>query len=106
MQALLPDPGGKIGDPGDAPQSLKLAIGDRRDAARVVAPILEAAQAFDQDRQDVAPRRRADDPAHRYFFPAGFLRGGVQRASDTCLARATVSCPGGVSLLMVEPAPM
>ena len=25
---------------------------------------------------------------------------------ETCRARATVSCPAGVSLLMVEPAPM
>ena len=32
--------------------------------------------------------------------------GGFQEGIDTCFARATVSCPAGVFLLMVEPAPM
>jgi len=45
-------------------------------------------------------------PSHRYFFPAGFLRGVVHAQSTPAFSRATVSCPGGVSGLMVEPAPM
>jgi hypothetical protein len=36
----------------------------------------------------------------------GYFFRGFQCGSDTCFARATVSCPGGVLLLMVDPAPM
>jgi hypothetical protein len=36
----------------------------------------------------------------------GYFFRGFQLGSDTCLARATVSWPAGVLLLMVEPAPM
>ena len=96
----------KIGNPSNAAQPFQSVVGKRRDAAGVVAAIFQAPEAFHQHRQDVAPGRRADDSAHGYFARAVFLRGGVQRGSDTCLARATVSWPGGVSLLMVEPAPM
>ena len=32
--------------------------------------------------------------------------GGFHAGIETCFARATVSCPAGVFLLMVEPAPM
>src|SRR5690606_34603947 len=37
-----------------------------------------------------------------HFFLAGRLQPGI----DTCLPRATLSAPGGVSLVMVEPPPM
>jgi hypothetical protein len=40
------------------------SVGKDGDAARVVAAVLEAAQALDQDRNDVAACRRADDAAH------------------------------------------
>jgi hypothetical protein len=39
--------------------------------------------------------------AQLFFFSGGFHDG-----METCLARATVSWPAGVSLLMVDPAPM
>jgi hypothetical protein len=36
----------------------------------------------------------------------GYFFRDFQLGSDTCLARATVSWPAGVSRLMVEPAPI
>jgi len=84
----------------DAAHALQVGAVQRRHAAGIVAAVLEAPQALDQDGDDVATGGCADDAAHGYFFRC------FQLGRDTCLARASVSCPGGVFLLMVEPAPM
>jgi hypothetical protein len=44
----------------------------QRDASRVVSPVLEFAQAFDQDRNHIALRHGADDATHE-LLPLGFL---------------------------------
>ena len=47
-----------------AARALEYAVGVHRDAAGVIAAVLEATQAFDQDRNDVALGNRTDDAAH------------------------------------------
>src|SRR6185295_6266200 len=48
-------------------QALQRAIDDGH-AGRVVAAVLEALEALDQDRHDVAAGYRSDDSAHRYVL--------------------------------------
>ena len=64
----------QLGDAARSAQAPELKIGARavhhRDAGRIVAPVLEAAQAVDQQRDDVAARSGADDAAH----PLALLR--------------------------------
>ena len=67
---------------------------DDREAGRVVAPVLEATDAVDQDRDDIARGGRADDAAHvstpvlalsGRSFSLGFLTGRFQPTTDVCL---------------------
>jgi hypothetical protein len=44
---------------------------DDGDARRVVTAVFQALEAFDQDRNHIAIRDRADDAAHGYDSPAG-----------------------------------
>jgi hypothetical protein len=60
---------------------------------RIVAAVLELAQAFDQDRDDVAVGDRGDDAAHGYFF----FWGRFQPGTVSCLTRVMVSLSGGAS---------
>src|SRR5262245_63524758 len=57
-------PGGQVADPRNGAHEADGPIVQHRDAAGVVAAVLEAAQSLDQDRNDVTARRRADDAAH------------------------------------------
>src|SRR5438552_1683862 len=54
----------QVCDARDAAHAPDLAVENHGYAAGVVAAVLEPAQAFDEDRDDVAPRRRTDDAAH------------------------------------------
>ncbi len=81
------------------------------EAGRIVAAIFEAADAFDQDRDHVAIRGRADDAAHAVsscrYLTGGFLRGRCQsRDLRPACARATVSSPAGASCAIVLPPPI
>ncbi len=53
----------EIGDARGADQPVQAAVDDR-EPGRVVAPVLEPADALDQNRNDVIARDRADDAAH------------------------------------------
>ena len=54
----------QVCDARDAAHAPDLAVEKHRYAAGVVAAVLKPAQAFDEDRDDVATRCRADDAAH------------------------------------------
>src|SRR6185503_19104259 len=84
---LLRDATGQIGYACHAAQAVEPARDQRRDAARVVASVLEPPQTFDQHRNDIALRGSADDSTHGYSF----FFGGRQPGTETCRARATVS---------------
>ena len=66
---------GEIGDPRRADQTVELRrrVADHAQPRRVVAAVLEAADAFDQDRDDVARGSRADDAAHGRFSPCSWV---------------------------------
>src|SRR5688572_28847817 len=69
-------------------QALQTAI-DHGHSHRVVAAVLEAAQAFQQDRDDVTPRYRGDDSTHR-GFPCSRNRAPAVSAAA---GAAGASCP-------------
>src|SRR5262245_39255695 len=58
----------QLGNPAAGANTLHGAVDDG-DAGRVVAAILEAAQALDQDRHDVSGGYGSDDSAHTGSFP-------------------------------------
>jgi hypothetical protein len=58
------DVGGELGDARRAAGAAQLAVLMERDAARVVAPVFEPAQALDQHRDDVSRADGGDDSAH------------------------------------------
>jgi hypothetical protein len=55
--------GREIAHPGYGPLH-EAAVAQKHDAARVLAPVLEPAQPFDQNRNDIAPRGGGHNAAH------------------------------------------
>src|SRR5258705_80510 len=78
------DRGSEALDPRAAPHACDELFLDDRDAAGVVAAVLEPPQALDQDRNDVAPRRGADDAAH-FASPSSSV---ASRTESTPVLRA------------------
>src|SRR5690606_35555104 len=111
----------QVGDPADGTDPVDPAV-EGRQSGRVIAAVLELAQALDQNGHDIAPRDGTDDSAHLagsldcsgpvngprgvQGFPGfGCLTGRFQFSIVTCLARETVSLPAGASRVRVVPAP-
>src|SRR5688500_12569946 len=66
FQAAVQGKAGELGDPAGAAQAPQAAVDDRH-AGRVITPVFQAPQAFDQDGDDVSVRYRSDDSAHTGF---------------------------------------
>ena len=64
LRAVGVDVGGQLGHARRAARPAQLAVLVHGDAAGVVAAVFEAAQALDQDRDDVARADGSDDSAH------------------------------------------
>src|SRR5690606_38105460 len=62
------------------------------DARGVVAAVLEALQAFDDYRDDVAPRDGADDSAHGFRAPCFQYRSAPAAPAASAPARKSKSC--------------
>ena len=102
--AGLVDLSGQFGDAANGAQALQPGTVDQGETGRVIATVFELAQAFNEDRDDVAVSDRGDDSTHdsTHFL---ILTGRFQPGMDSCLARETVSVSGGASLVSVVPAP-
>ena len=74
LQMVGLDVGRQLGHPRGAARPAQLAVLVQGDAAGVVAAVLEAAQAFDQDRDDVARADGSDDSAHGEALRIGNAR--------------------------------
>ena len=77
-----------------------------RHPGRVVAPVLQPAQALDDDGHGVAPADVADDAAHASASRPSFGRGEsfAQPGFTTCRARPRARASAGTSCVMVLPA--
>src|SRR6185295_18572049 len=64
---------GEIRDPRDAAKTLQTIFREHCDAAGVISAVFETPQAFNQDRNDVASGRRADDATHGLLRSSQFL---------------------------------
>ena len=64
LEMLGRDVGAELGDAGRASGAPQAPVLMQRHAAGVVAAVFEAAQALDQNRDDVARTDRADDSTH------------------------------------------
>jgi hypothetical protein len=64
FSGLLLRLGRQVGNPRDGAREPDAVLAQERNAAGVVAPVLEPPQPFDQDRNDVAPCDGAHDAAH------------------------------------------
>src|SRR4051794_38146363 len=98
--------------PGRSPQLDPLGTDDRN-ASGVVAAVLHAAEAVDQDGYDWFRSDVTDNPAHTVASPVGaaarapayfFLR-STQPSLFVCRPGAMPSDPAGTSSVMDEPAP-
>ena len=106
-----------------APAQVDGALPHHRDAGRVVAAVLEPAQAVDEDRDDRLGPDVADDAAHEDLSsvspaPSGPCRlqpdaatsfgsaasSSTQPSLFTCLPRAMPSAPAGTSSVIDDPA--
>ncbi|MNL40138.1 hypothetical protein D3C87_1624630 [compost metagenome] len=64
----------QIGHARDGARALQRLVAHDGHAARVIAAVLQATQAFDQDRNDIARGNRADDATHLVNPPFGLRR--------------------------------
>ena len=90
-------------DAAGAAQAVERAV-DHGDAGGIVAAILEALQALEQDGNDVAParwRRRC-----RTYQDSRFFCGRFQPEIVVCFTRESASSPAGTSRVTVVPAAM
>src|SRR6202012_545693 len=74
-------------------------FGQHGDTARVVAAILQTPQSFDQNRDDVTLRYRADNATHKFAFPRDVVSDEASRPESSRASGVT----GGIGRL---PAPM
>ncbi|CAG4912269.1 hypothetical protein R69919_03980 [Paraburkholderia gardini] len=74
----------EIGDARHAARAMRLAAREHGHAAGIVAAIFEAPQSFDQNRDDVTLRNRADNAAHIEPFQMN-LQGRIQRSLHVTL---------------------
>ena len=104
--ADLPAQAGRFGflyqfsDLAVAAQTLQAVVVEHSDSGGVITPVFQTFQTFQQRGCHVLASRRTDNSAHQFF------RGRFQPWSVFCSLRDRVSSPGGVSRVMVEPAPM
>src|SRR5918993_732606 len=77
-------------------QAFEAAIDDG-DACGVVAAVLEAAQTFQQDRDDVAPRYRGDDSAHREDPCSRNSAPAVSAAAGAAMAKSAIAAPNSIT---------
>jgi hypothetical protein len=96
VQPVRLDVGSELGDPGGAARPAQPAGLVQGDAARVVTAVLEAAQALDQDRDDVARADGADDSAlGRLLVESGTLGGTLRNfGSDSRRPWNKIPCAG------------
>ena len=84
---------------------VELAVAHHHHAGRVVAAVLEPAQAVDQQRHDLALTEISDDAAHAFSsaLACAFFR-FAQPGTVRWRARSTASAPSGTSWVITDPA--
>src|SRR6185436_3311034 len=87
---------GQLGNATRAANTLEPAIDDGHPRG-VVAAVLQPSQAFDQDRDDVAPRYRGDDSAHAGFPCRNESAPAVTTAAGTAAARSAMQAPRNIT---------